>query len=113
MEYGFSFIPGDLDRAAHLRASSDLHQQPNATTFVFWRGTLLATADNTPLPVPLEHPALSDSREPPVFLGLTPEGARFAADLPLWTPPEDASTTGQFVDQSLQVHPAWPEAKFV
>ena len=113
MEYGFSFIPGDLDRAAYLRASNDLHQQPNAKAFVFWRGKLLATADNTPLPVSLDHPALSDSREPPVFLGLTTEGPRFAADLPLWTPPEDASTIGQFVDQSLQVHPAWPEAKFV
>lgn len=113
MHRPFSFTPGELDRAAHLRADSSLATDAAARTLVFWRGKLLAQDGDRPVLVPLDHPALADRREEPIFLGLTPDGPRFATDLPLWTPPEDAATIGQFVDQSLQVHPAWPEAKLV
>ena len=113
MDYGFAFRPGELDRAAHLRLGDTLRQDAQARTILFWRGKLLAGDDGLPVLVPLDHPALSDSRDAPIFVGLTPDGPRFAADLPLWTPPEDATTIGQFIDQSLQVHPAFPDAKFV
>lgn len=113
MDYPFAFRPGELDRAAQLRAGDTPRQDERARTVVFWRGKLLADAEGKPVAVPLDHPALSDSREAPIFVGLTPEGPRFAADLPLWTPPEDATTIGQFIDQSQQVHPGFPEAKFV
>jgi len=113
VDYGFAFSAGELDRAAHLRAADDARQDVRAQTLVFWRGKLLADANGNPVPVPLDHPALADAREAPVFLGLTAAGPRFAADLPLWAPPEDATTIGQFIDQSQQGHPAWPAAKFV
>lgn len=108
----FAFTSGALDRAAHLRSSSTPLEE-NARAMVFWRGKLLVDADGATLPVTLDHPALGDVREIPVFLGLTPEGPRYAADLALWSPLEDAATIGEFVDRSEQVHPAWPGAKFV
>jgi len=113
LEYPLACRPGELDRAAQLRAGDAARQDGRARTLVFWRGKLLADAGGKPVPVRLDHPALADSREAPIFVGLTPEGPRFAADLPLWTPPEDATTIGQFVDQSQQAHPGFPEAKFV
>jgi NAD+ diphosphatase len=113
VEFGFAFNSGDLDRAAHLRSDDQIRKDDAARTLVFWRGKLLADAEGQPVLVRLDHPALSDAREVPVFLGLTSDGPRFAADLALWTPPEDATTIGQFVDQSLQVHPGFADAKFV
>jgi NAD+ diphosphatase len=112
LDYAYAFHPGELDRAAPLRAGDTAKQDPRARTLVFWKGKLLADAEGRPHPVVLEHPALSDSREAPIFVGLTPDGPIFAADISLWTPIEDATTIGQFVDQSQQVHPALPGAKF-
>jgi NAD+ diphosphatase len=108
----FAFTSGQLDRAAHLRTSEGTRSAPDARTLVFWRGKLLADSNGQPLLAMLDHPALGDQREAPVFLGLTPQGPRFAADLALWSPPEDAATIGEFVDQSQQFHPGWPEARF-
>lgn len=113
MDYAFAFQPGELDRAAQLRAGDTARQDERARTLVFWRGKLLADAGGRPAAVPLDHPALADSREAPIFVGLTPAGPRFAIDLPLWTPFEDATTIGQFIDQSEQVHPGFPDARFV
>lgn len=113
MDFGFAFKPGELDRVAHLRTTDEARNDPRAKTLVFWRGKLLADADGRPAAVPLDHPALADSREVPLFVGLTPDGPRFAADLPLWSPPEDATTIGQFIDQTQQVHPGFPDAKFM
>lgn len=113
MDYAYAFHPGELDRAAQLRAGDTARQDSRARTLVFWRGKLLADAEGRPVLVPLDHPALSDSREAPIFVGLTPDGPRFAVDLPLWTPFEDATTIGQFIDQSEQVHPGFPDARFV
>jgi NAD+ diphosphatase len=113
VDYEFAFRPGELDRAAQLRTANDARNDARARTLVFWRGKLLADANGRPTTVPLDHPALTDGREPPLFVGLTPRGPLFAADLPLWSPPEDATTIGQFIDQSQQVHPGFPELKFV
>lgn len=113
MDHHYAFHPGALDRAAHLRAGDAARQDARARTLVFWKGKLLADEGGRPVVVELGHPALSDSREPPIFVGLTPDGPRFAADIPLWAPIEDATTIGQFVDQSQQVHPGFPGARFV
>ena len=80
---------------------------------MFWHGKLLVDADNRPVLVGLDHPALGDCRDSPVFLGLGAGGPRFAADLVLWQPHEDAATIGQFTDASHQIHPAFPEARLV
>lgn len=113
MKQFIAFTSGALDRAAHLRLTGSAREDGSARTLVFWRGKLLAGLHGKPVLVPLDHPILSDGREAPVFLGLTPSGPLFAADIPLWVPPEDAATIGEFVDQSEQAHPAWPEGKFV
>lgn len=113
MNQHIAFTSGALDRAAHLRSDDGARQDRRARTLVFWRGKLLATADQRPLRVPLDHPALSDAREQPVFLGLAPEGPIFAVDLALWVPLEDAATIGEFIDHSQQLHPAWPEARLM
>jgi NAD+ diphosphatase len=110
LEFPFAFVSGRLERAAHLRAGGEPARDLRARSLVFWRGKLLADAENRPTLVPLSHVALKDCREPPVFLGLTPDGPRFAADIGLWQPFEDATTIGQFTDQSQQVHPAFPGA---
>src|SRR5690606_15424838 len=113
LDYSYALRPGELHRAAHLRVADAERQNANARTLVFWRGTLLADGEGRPLPVGLDHPTLADSREPPVFVGLAGGAPRFAVDLPLWTPHEDATTIGQFIDQTQQVHPAFPDAKFM
>lgn len=113
MQFSHAFQPGGLDRAAPLRAGDTARNDVQARCLVFWRGKLLVDANDHPLPVMLDHPALADCREPPVFLGLTPDGPRFAADLVLFTPHEDAATIGQFTDQTAQVHPGFPDARMV
>lgn len=111
MDFYFSFRAGALQRAAERRAADADRQLPEARTLVFWRGKLLAGADNSPVKVPLDHAALADCHEPPVFLGLADGVPCFAADLTLWKPQEDAETIGQFTDASQQFHPAFPEAR--
>jgi len=113
LQLSHAFQPGGLDRAAHLRAADTVRTDPQALSFVFWRGKLLVGADEQPLLIPLDHPALGDCREPPLFIGLTEAGPRFAADLVLFTPHEDAATIGQFTDQTAQFHPAFPTGKLV
>ncbi|MBD8065204.1 NAD(+) diphosphatase [Devosia sp. PTR5] len=108
----FSFTSGALERAAQLRADETTRIDPAARTLVFWRGKLLADRDGHPALIALGDPALKDVREPPLFVGLAEGVPLFAADLALWTPHEDAATIGQFVDQSQQMHPAWPDAGF-
>ena len=112
MDDGFAFRSGALDRAAHLRGGDGARQDATARSQVFWRGKLLIDGDGVPLLVGLDHPALADCRDAPAFIGLGPDGPRFAADLALWTPHEDAETIGQFTDASSQVHPAFPGASF-
>ena len=113
MDYDYAFRPGELDRAAQLRAGEASRQDEAARSYVFWHGKLLVDGENQPVLVRLDHPALGDCRESPVFLGLGVGAPRFAADLVLWKPHEDAATIGQFTDASHQIHPGFPEARLV
>jgi NAD+ diphosphatase len=108
VDFTFAFVSGRLERAAHLRAGGEPAKDARARALVFWRGKLLVDGAERPVVVPLGHPALGDCRDAPVFLGLTAEGPRYAAEIALWQPFEDATTIGQFTDQSQQVHPAFP-----
>jgi NAD+ diphosphatase len=108
----FAFQPGGLDRAAQLREGDSARRDAAALTYVFWRGKLLVGGGARPVLVRLDHPAFGDTREAPLFLGVTPGGPRFAADLALWQPHEDAASVGQFTDASLQVHPGFADAYF-
>jgi len=113
VDYRFAFRAGELERAAHLRINDAPRLDPRARAIVFWRGKLLADSSGTPVRIALNHQALSDSREEPVFVGLTSDGPIFAADLSLWSPAEDATMIGQFIDQSRQTHPGFADAMFV
>lgn len=113
MDYGHAFQPGGLDRAAALRAEGGPRQDDRARTYIFWRGKLLVDLDGRPVLAGLDHPALSDCRDAPLFLGLAPDGPRFAAELTLWQPHEDAATIGQFTDATAQLHPAFPGARLL
>jgi len=113
LDYQYAFHPGELDRAVNLRAGDAARNDLRARTLVFWKGKLLADPEGKPAMVKLDHSALADSREAPIFVGLTPDGPLFATDIALWTPFEDATTIGQFVDQSQQVHPGFVGAKFL
>jgi NAD+ diphosphatase len=113
VDHEFAFRAGALDRAAYLRAKDSARSDPRARTLVFWRGKLLTDLGARPVMVALGHPALADTREPPVFVGLTPDGPLFAADLALWSPFEDATTIGQFIDRSEQRHPGFADTIFV
>src|SRR5687768_7186584 len=86
LDFGFSFRPGELDRAAHRRSADDARTDPRSRTLVFWRGKLLADDVGRPVSVLLGHPALRDGRDRPLVVGLTPAGPLFAADIPLWSP---------------------------
>lgn len=112
-EFGFAFRAGALERAAQLRERDDVRADPRARALVFWRGKLMADAAGRPVSATLDHAALADAREAPVFVGLADGVPVFAADLSLWSPLEDAETIGQFVDQSRQSHPAFADAAFV
>lgn len=112
MQYDFAFRPGQLDRAAGLRFTATPRQDERARTYVFWQGKVLLDGGNRPLLAPLDHRGLEDSRESPVFLGLTADGPRFAADLSMWQPHQDTGTVGDFTDPSRQIHPAFAGASF-
>lgn len=113
VDYEFAFRSGSLNRAAHLRSTDIARTDPSGRVLVFWHGKILADDAQRPVFVTLDHPALADCREAPIFLGLTSEGPRFAADLALWQPQEDAATIGEFTDASQQYHPAFPASRFV
>ncbi len=117
-----SFLGGDIDRAANLRADSaaiaGCAADPAALSMVIWRGKPLLTAedggdpalDRAPLRLawlPLDHPILGDATEAPVFLGLEGGAPRFASDISSWPgdTPQGAGPGG-FLDTSANHHPA-------
>lgn len=113
MNFDFAFQPGQLDRAAQLRADETVRADAQARTYIFWRGKVLVDGAGLPVMAPLDHAALADCRDAPIFLGLGNGAPCFAADLALWAPREDAATIGQFTDASQQIHPAFPDAVLV
>lgn len=113
MSYNFAFQSGGLDRAAPLRMDASIRADVAARTFVFWRGKLLVDSNDTPAMMTLDHPALTDCREPPAFVGRADGVPTFAADLALWQPHEDAAVIGQFTDTTAQVHPGFADCRFV
>ncbi|MFN0115488.1 MAG: NAD(+) diphosphatase [Paracoccaceae bacterium] len=107
-----TFGGGGLDRDAGLRACpaeiAALLARPDTRMLPFWKGKPLFSEDG-PGWVEVGHPALADATAPPVWLGRTPGGARFAADLDCWVPgPAAAATPTGLFDLSEQAHPLFP-----
>ncbi|WP_420005067.1 NAD(+) diphosphatase [Arenibacterium sp. LLYu02] len=107
-----------LDRAAELRgnpeALGDLWRD-GGLVLLSWRGKpLCLLADQAEAPEGLallatSHPLVAARASEAMFLGRSEAGqGYFALDLPDWTPAEDLSTLGQFLDPSLQRHPDLP-----
>lgn len=108
-----TFAGGRLDRAAHLRgdpeAQATLARVPGALRLPLWRGKpLFDTRAGLALGwLPAGHPILA-GESGAVFLGLAPDGPRFAQDLD-WSGPEDgAEAPSSFLDEGRVRHPGLP-----
>lgn len=103
-----------FDRAGELRADplalQAAAQDSAARAVVFWRGKPLIdrTRPAGLVRVGMDHPALADAAEPPVFLGREDGAPRFAYNLTQWQPEDaDDAALGAFLDPSEQHHPAF------
>ena len=103
-----------LDRAGELRGDADALASaladPKARTILLWRGKPLIHRARPAalLRVPLDHPALVDATDPPIFLGREDGAPRFAHELSDWDPDDvDLSALGVFLDPTEQSHPAF------
>ena len=109
-----TFGGSGLDRSAELRGKPDeiarLIKRPDARSAPLWRGKPLFSDEDLSEPgwLELDHPALADAAEAPIFLGLDGRAPRFACDVSGWRPKEIPDTVGAFVDSSQQIHPALP-----
>ncbi|WP_158966742.1 NAD(+) diphosphatase [Chachezhania sediminis] len=116
-----TFGGSGFDRAAHIRTDASALQaemdHPRAAAMLLWRGKPMVQGpgqSNLAL-VPLKHPLLSRGLghhvPDPIYLGREEDGSPlFACDISRWEPEgQDISTIGQFVDPSLQHHPAFPD----
>ncbi len=104
-----TFGASTLDRAAHLRKSTDkLAKDPTAQAIVMWRGKpLIETRTAKVAHFPMSHPILKKT-DAQIFLGLGENGPVFAHDISSWEPDADPDTVS-FVDQTLQNHPDAPD----
>ena len=116
-----TFGGSNLDRASDLRGDVGALAQalvdPQARTVVLWQGKLLVRptdgGGHDLLRLPLGHPMLAHSVRDPVLLGREDGTPCFAHDISGWTPDDqDTGEVGAFVDRSVQVHPAQPDAQF-
>ena len=122
LEQLVTFAGAGLDRAAPLRsdeaAQARMRADPSARVLPLWHAKPLVTgeADLSLALLPLDHACLDAATEPPVFLGLTAAGPRFAADLSAWEPAEgEVAPVGTTpFDGSEQPHPDAPDgARFI
>lgn len=106
-----TFGGSGMDRAPDLRAGwKDLIKAGEGQCIVLWRGKPLM-AEAGLVRIALDSPMLAETKVPLVFVGKEDDGTLiFAADISAWEPAlQDIGTVGQFVDASLQTHPAAPE----
>jgi NAD+ diphosphatase len=105
------FYSSNFDRAAHLRDKRNGSMpSANAKTMILWRGKpLLDQNDFAVIYVGAEHPILSESKTPPIFLGHADNMDYFAHDISSWQPEEfDDSQEGVFLDDQTEHHPSMP-----
>ncbi len=107
-----TFGGSGLDRAAELRGKPEELAQaltaPNSRSILLWRSKpLLGGPDRDCLVrLPMDHPVLSLSKSPPIYLGREDDGHCFAYDISSWKPEVlDDAEFGSFLDQSEQTHP--------
>jgi NAD+ diphosphatase len=81
---------------------------------IMWRGKPLAVWGpdrNSDLArLPMDHPILAETFQPPLFLGLEDQGPVFAHDISSWDPGDvDQAQLNSFLDRSEQHHPSLPQ----
>ncbi len=116
-ESDITFGAGTRDRADRLRGDAKriaaLYAAPGAFVLPMWRGKpLVAAGPGGPRLAWLAPgaPVLAESREEPVFLGLSGEDGCFALDVSAWSDPEAPDgPPGGFADGTLNRHPSLPE----
>ncbi|MFV0333182.1 MAG: NAD(+) diphosphatase [Tropicimonas sp.] len=114
LEQEITFGGEGLDRAAALRgddtAQARMLADPEARILPLWRAKPLVAGegDLSLALVPPGHACLDQARERPFFLGLTPQGPRFAADISAWEPPAQEDGAGTYLDMTEQHHPDAP-----
>ena len=108
-----TFGGSGLDRAAHLRdGAADLAREAQSRIILLWRGKPLIEGDAL-VRVGAEHSILHDAEPERVFLGIDEGTPLFAAELVGWQPAGvDLDQLDRFADQSVQEHPAIPQAGF-
>lgn len=105
-----------LDRAGHLRgddaALDRINAEGRSRTILLWRGKPLVEvqAKDRLIRLPLDHPVLAEKAMPQMLLGREDDGSLlYAHDLSDWTPETgDTAALGQFLDNTIQQHPALP-----
>lgn len=105
-----------LDRMAEIRgdqaALTAARQDANARAILLWRGKVLVNGDSQLVRLRLDHPILTEASPETILLGRDTGAAVFAYDLSQWEPDQlDAGQLGQFLDQSIQTHPALPDGE--
>lgn len=113
-----TFGGSDLDRAGEIRsdpaAIEAARAHPEARAIALWRGKPLIQKDRPAhlLRLPMDHPVLAESHQPPVLLGREEGAPRFAFALDSWEPDiVDETLLNQFLDPSEQAHPSMQEGE--
>lgn len=112
-----TFGGSGLDRATEIRPDADAlaraKSDPAARAILLWRGKLLIDGDSSALVrLPLDHPILAEGDDDLMLLGRDTGAAVFACNLSAWEPVDlDGAELGQFVDRSIQHHPALPPSQ--
>lgn len=110
-----TFGDSGLDRAAQLRADpaalAQRRDDPAARLVPLWQGKPLFAGRERDRLGWLAHDVIAEAEapEPPVFLGETADGPRFAVDLSGWQPAAGAEPpTDGYADRTEQIHPDFP-----
>lgn len=107
-----TFGGSGLDRAGEIRSNPAVIRvakaDPDARAIALWRGKPLIQKERPAhlLRLPMDHPILAESRQPPILLGREDGAPRFAYALDAWEPDiVDETLLNQFLDPTEQNHP--------
>jgi NAD+ diphosphatase len=101
-----------FNRAAELRAARNGHMpQINSRSIILWRGKALINQDTSELIRVLpDHPILTETSVPPIFLGIDEGIEIYAHDISGWQPEEHiAPDPNELFDDIVERHPSTPE----
>lgn len=104
--FSMAFLDSGLDRAAHLRGTSESIPRPTDRTILLWRGKVLVDLDrnNALAFCDVSHPAVTGASH--IFLGVDEAGPVYAHDISHRDPTDiEMPPTDVFFDPTHQRHP--------